>query len=313
MSPKEGRVCPIGINKRPHPNLNPAPGNLTLVAEPAETDTSSGFDLVLPDFDGDEPEPPRHRRWGRWVFILLVLALAGTSIWIWRKDTHLPPPVAAPPPPPAFSVTLLTVQPGTVVPITGADVPTDPAAQTAFVDRISAHTDIPRRVLTAYIHAQLAVAATNPGCHLSWATLAGIGWVETQHGTWHSDLVLPSGEERAPIIGPALDGSGGMQKIGDTDHGKLDGDPVWDHAVGPMQFLPGTWTAWGTRAAGDGKPADPQNIDDATLSAGRYLCSVAGDMSVPKSWWSSLWVYNNSASYGITVYSGATAYANATR
>ncbi|HWC82544.1 MAG TPA: murein transglycosylase [Pseudonocardiaceae bacterium] len=281
--------------------------------ERPDSDAAAGVDLVLPEFDEQAEPPPRHR-WGRWVFLLLVLALIATAGLIWRYDVHMTPhTTAATPEPPAFSVQLLEVTPGTAVPATGGAVPGVPAAQTAFVDRVSGHTDIPRRVLTAYLHAQAVLAAGAPACHLSWTMLAGVGWVESQHGEWHGDSVTATGEEATPIIGPALDGSAGMQKIGDTDHGRLDGDTVWDHAVGPMQFLPATWLVWGVRASGDGKPADPQDIDDAALTAGRYLCAQGGDLATPAGWWAATWVYNNSATYGQTVFSGATAYALASR
>ncbi|HKA04729.1 MAG TPA: lytic transglycosylase domain-containing protein, partial [Acidimicrobiales bacterium] len=49
--------------------------------------------------------------------------------------------------------------------------------------------------------------------------------------------------------------------------------------VGPMQFIPTTWHAWGADGNGDGK-ADPGNIFDATLAAGRYLCHAAGPLTL---------------------------------
>jgi membrane-bound lytic murein transglycosylase B len=38
-----------------------------------------------------------------------------------------------------------------------------------------------------------------------------------------------------------------------------------------MQFLPGTWRTVGRDGTGDGV-ADPQNLYDAALSSGVYLC-----------------------------------------
>jgi membrane-bound lytic murein transglycosylase B len=80
-----------------------------------------------------------------------------------------------------------------------------------------------------------------------------------------------------------------------------------------MQFLPSTWQEYGLRASNDGKAPDPQNIADAALTAGHYLCASGGDLSVPKNWWSALYTYNNSGVYGAQVFSGADAYARATR
>ena len=47
---------------------------------------------------------------------------------------------------------------------------------------------------------------------------------------------------------------------------------TYARAMGPMQFLPGTWARYASDGDGDGK-ADPQNLFDATLAAARYLCS----------------------------------------
>ncbi len=43
--------------------------------------------------------------------------------------------------------------------------------------------------------------------------------------------------------------------------------------MGPLQFIPSTWRSWGVDANGDGV-ADPNQIDDAALAAGRYLCAA---------------------------------------
>jgi membrane-bound lytic murein transglycosylase B len=37
----------------------------------------------------------------------------------------------------------------------------------------------------------------------------------------------------------------GTAKFTDTDHGQYDGGTAWDHAVGPMQFIPSTWAQAG--------------------------------------------------------------------
>jgi membrane-bound lytic murein transglycosylase B len=55
-------------------------------------------------------------------------------------------------------------------------------------------------------------------------------------------------------VGPSLSGAG-FAAIADTDAGVLDGDARWDHAVGPMQFIPSTWqpcmAGWARALAGD--------------------------------------------------------------
>ena len=97
-------------------------------------------------------------------------------------------------------------------------------------------------------------------------------------------------------------------EIPDTDGGKLDGDATHDRAMGPFQFIPETWRRYGVDANGDGK-ADPDNIDDAALSAARYLCvSAGGDMTTPQGWEKAVKVYNNSMAYVIDVRDHANAY-----
>lgn len=215
---------------------------------------------------------------------------------------------------PLFSIPELDVASGSAVPTVPPALPVRHAGRAdpmpAWLTRVSSHTDIPRRVLQAYVNAAVVTAHRDPACHLSWATLAGIGRIESDHGQHHGDTVLDNGTEEFPIIGPALDGSPGVQSIHDTDHGKLDGDATWDHAVGPMQFLPSRWLAEGERASGDGNAADPQNIDDASLTAATYLCR-SGNLAEPIRWWAAAFHYNNSVSYGRAVFSAADAYAKA--
>lgn len=277
--------------------------------EPEGATGAGGMSVLLTEM---RSAPPRKRR-GRWVFVALVLVLLAGGGVVWLSDARMPQhhhKVAAPQPP-EFIIPLLAIPPDSSVPSAGAAPPPVGPARTAWIDALSARTDLPRIALAAYLQAADLLARSTPACHLSWTTLAGVGWVESRHGLYHGDTLLADGEEAVPIIGPALDGTNGNQRITDTDHGALDGDPVWDHALGPMQFLPHTWSIWGRRAAGDGRPADPQNINDAALTAGRYLCASGGDLGQPTDWWQALFVYNNSITYGQTVYSGASAYAQA--
>ena len=66
--------------------------------------------------------------------------------------------------------------------------------------------------------------------------------------------------------------------IRDTDAGQYDADAKYDRAVGPMQFIPSTWSVVGVDADGDGK-RNPQDIDDAALATAVYLCSGDDDLS----------------------------------
>ena len=114
-----------------------------------------------------------------------------------------------------------------------------------------------------------------PECGLRWTGLAGIGKVESGHGTYGGSRLSATGDTSQPIIGIPLDGSAGTAAIGDTDGGELDGDPTTDRAVGPMQFIPGSWRSLGRDGNGDGR-ADPSNIYDAALAAAGLLCRAVG-------------------------------------
>ena len=177
----------------------------------------------------------------------------------------------------------------------------------AWADAVAADLGIPARVFRAYAGAASAVLDEFGECGLGWNTLAGIGWVESHHGTIAGGTVTADGQAEPPIVGIALDGSRSA-RIQDTDDGTLDGDRTWDRAVGPMQFIPSTWATWGTDGNGDGL-ADPQHIDDAALSAARYLCAVGGDLTQPQNWIAAVAAYNNSISYNNQVADAADRYA----
>ena len=79
-------------------------------------------------------------------------------------------------------------------------------------------------------------------------------------------------------------------------------------AMGPMQFLPGTWAHYASDGDGDGA-ADPQNLYDATLAAARYLCSGGLNLRDQSQVLSSILRYNNSMPYAQNVLGWAAAYA----
>lgn len=166
---------------------------------------------------------------------------------------------------------------------------------------------VPVIALEAYGHAAAVLAATDPGCGLAWTTLAGIGSVESNHGR-HGGAGLDEHGTASPAIrGVPLDGGPGLAEIRDTDGGVFDGDLVLDRAMGPLQFIPETWRHWGVDANGDGVP-DPDNIDDAALSAGRYLCDRGGDLTTAEGWTRAILAYNMSNEYVALVRDRAAAY-----
>lgn len=178
----------------------------------------------------------------------------------------------------------------------------------AWAARMSGPTGIPQRALEAYANAHAAMAAAHPNCHLTWVTLAGIGQVESQHGTMGGRTLLPSGNPSTPIIGVPLNGAPGVKSVADTDGGLLDGDKIWDHAVGPFQFIPSSWAVWRADAHGDGK-TDPQNIDNAALAAAQYLCADNRNLGSGDGWLRAILSYNSSLDYVRQVYGFAQSYA----
>ncbi|HEX3908786.1 MAG TPA: lytic murein transglycosylase [Mycobacteriales bacterium] len=156
---------------------------------------------------------------------------------------------------------------------------------------------IPRRVLAAYVNAAMIADRRNPNCGLSWQILAGIGYVESDNArSGGSGAPQWDGEASPHILGPVLDGKGKVAAIPDTDGGRLDGNATWDRAVGPMQFLPSTWAEYAADGNHDGVK-DPEQIDDATLAAGDYLCAAGSRLARPLQLIRAVLSYNHSIAY----------------
>jgi membrane-bound lytic murein transglycosylase B len=162
-----------------------------------------------------------------------------------------------------------------------------------------AEAGIPATILDAYKKAETELAASKPGCNLPWQLLAAIGKVES--GQARGGQVDADGTTTSKILGPALDGNG-FALIKDTDNGAYDGNSTYDQAVGPMQFIPSTWAWAGRDGNGDGKK-DPNNIYDAALAAGHYLCRNDWNLSTDAGLRSAILSYNNSTDYLNTVLS----------
>ncbi|MEU1570914.1 lytic murein transglycosylase [Streptomyces collinus] len=156
---------------------------------------------------------------------------------------------------------------------------------------------LPVSVFAAYRRAEDRLAREAPGCRLRWQLLAAIGQVES--GQARGGRVTSDGTTVAPILGPRLDGVA-FALIRDSDGGVHDGDTAYDRAVGPMQFIPSTWARWGADGNGDGR-TDPNNVFDAALAAGRYLCAGGRDLSVPAELDRAILGYNHSTAYLRTV------------
>lgn len=245
---------------------------------------------------GKHSKPRKKHRTSLWAAALLpVGVLAGAA----TAGAELSSPFTA-------TSSSVAVEPGTPEAPTAAET-TDPAVEPAAEvqpvlpppppPRPAAVTTgaVPATNYDAYHAAAEAVAGTHPRCGVDWKVIAGIGKVESHHADQGN--VASDGALLSPIFGPRLDGTlAGNQVIPDTDGGRLDGDAVYDRAVGPMQFLPSTWKAYAADGNGDGK-IEPQNIFDAALTTARYLCDEDLDLRDASSLVTAVLRYNNSMDY----------------
>jgi len=190
-------------------------------------------------------------------------------------------------PPPASMTVVQTTQ---VPPVTLAPTQTEGVLVPLSAGATPGLPSVPVALLAAY---RAAVAGGLVGCHLPVSLLAAIGQVES--GSLAGRSV--DGHHRAVpgVYGPVLSG-GGYAAIHDSDGGSLDGDPRWDRAVGPMQFIPGTWRAFGRDGDADGVE-DPQNVFDAAASAAAYLCLGGRDLRDAADLQSAVLSYNHSTAY----------------
>jgi membrane-bound lytic murein transglycosylase B len=163
---------------------------------------------------------------------------------------------------------------------------------------------IPAMALSAYRNAERMMAAAYPGCGLSWNLLAGIGRIESMHA--NGGATDSRGTPVRPIYGPALDGTLPGNEI--IVQSRTADRVTYARAMGPMQFLPGTWSRYASDGDGDGK-ADVQNLYDSSLAAARYLCSGNLNLRDQSHVMAAILRYNNSVAYARNVLGWAAAYA----
>jgi membrane-bound lytic murein transglycosylase B len=235
------------------------------------------------------------------VFCLVAISVI-TGLLFWARHPSGVPAPWDQSPPPQSGAKLSTLS---SISAPALDV-TEGSIDAEWLARSAAQTGIPARALRAYAAAAELANTTAPTCRIGWNTLAAIGFVESAHGSHGGGSLTAAGQGSQPIVGPSLNGDR-FAAIPDTDAGVLDGDALWDHAVGPMQFIPSTWQMAGRDGNGDGV-ADPLNIDDAALSAASYLCAGGRDLTTARGWTDAVLAYNQSDTYVRQVRDQATAY-----
>jgi hypothetical protein len=199
-----------------------------------------------------------------------------------------------------------TLPDGSTVPEDAIEAPASVSAPGTLFPGVSGDPDaavgsaatngIPAAALTAYQRAETIINAADTACHLPWQLVAAIGRVESDHGRVGGSHLDREGLARPAIYGVPLDGSGGTMTIADTDAGLLDHDASYDRAVGPLQFIPSTWSVVGVDADGDGQ-RNPQDIDDAALATAVYLCSGDDDLATDAGQRAAVYRYNHSQEY----------------
>ncbi|SOX55701.1 hypothetical protein MAAFP003_4394, partial [Mycobacterium ahvazicum] len=235
------------------------------------------------------------RRWLRAAAVIGATAMLMASSCTWQLSLFIPAGV-----PPPF---------GDPVPAVNTHASGRPADQLRDWARPrAAALEIPLIALEAYAYAARVAEVENPKCHIAWTTLAGIGQVESHHGTYRGATLSPNGDVNPPIRGVQLDGSGGNLRIVEAAQDTTDSQPAIARAMGPMQFIPETWRLYGVDAHNDGR-LSPDNIDDAALAAAGYLCWRGKDLATARGWVTALRAYNNSGVYARAVRDWATAYA----
>jgi hypothetical protein len=168
-------------------------------------------------------------------------------------------------------------------------------------------TDLPLVALDAYVRAAAKLATEKPQCALHWTMIAALGRIESRHGNINGATLRPNGRPTVNIIGIALTGDNGTALVPDTDNGAIDGDADLDRAVGPMQFIPSTWMIYRRDGNGDGV-TDPQNIYDAALATGTYLCSSGKSLASNDNLRDAYLAYNRSNAYVATAFANIALY-----
>lgn len=257
----------------------------------------------------------RERRIATLIGVLAVTAvgclMVAAALFADSPDESARPQAQVSKPAPTPTETLEVVEPAAqpMAPVVDDGRVDNERVAAKWVTEMSARTGIGPVAVEAYGRASLRASRELPSCHVGWTTLAGIGGIESGHGTTDGARLREDGRTSKPILGPALDGSSGFAAIpSDAQSQRWHGNDSWDHAVGPMQFIPSTWRKWGSDGNEDGDK-DPNNIVDAAYAAARYLCASGADLRTGEGWSRAIFSYNHSNDYVRSVLARANQYA----
>jgi hypothetical protein len=243
--------------------------------------------------------PTLHLNLRQKALVLLPLALV-SGVWTASLVSSGTPAVAANSRdgklPGGTDVPAEAIEAPASVPVPGVIAPAVPQGSADSVVSGASSNGIPAPALAAYQRGAQIIDAADKSCNIPWELIAAIGRVESDHGRYGGNTLTEDGVSKPGIYGISLNGKNGTQAINDTDGGQLDKDPVFDRAVGPMQFIPSTWQVVKVDADGDGV-RNPQDIDDASLATAVYLCSGTDNLSNRKGQESAIYRYNHSQDY----------------
>ncbi|MEZ0341853.1 lytic transglycosylase domain-containing protein [Mycobacterium sp. pV006] len=240
--------------------------------------------------------------------VLTPLVLAGAvgasaPTTLASRDAAVVPLAAVVPPPkdPSGPAVVAVAKPPAPVRVAASNASAPPPAA---VVNAPGTLRIPSMALAAYRNAEAMMASAAPNCGVSWNLLAGIGRIESMHA--YGGATDARGTAVRPIYGPVLDGSLPGNEI--IVQSRTADRVTYARAMGPMQFLPGTWSRYASDGDGDGK-ADVQNVFDASLAAARYLCSGGVNLRNQADVIGAILRYNNSMAYARNVLAWAASYA----
>ncbi|WP_306999094.1 C40 family peptidase [Amycolatopsis thermophila] len=227
----------------------------------------------------------RFRSWGRAaagraLIALILVAAVGTCGWLLVEPPQEQPARAAadvlPPAQPAGNAALASaptvLEPNAPV---QAQAPQEQGKSELekWAAGLSGPLDIPERALIGYATGELTLREEDPGCHLSWVTLAGIGKASSDHGRFG---------------GGSLDANGTLTKaLGAVPLTGAAGEAATESRSGPMQLTQAEWQRAGVRG-------NIQDIDDAAVAAGRTLCAGGTDLQAGQGWWKAIATYRDS-------------------